>query len=109
MEGVGSKVIRGPDWKWGKQDGGEGHVGTLRSFENTDEVLVVWDNGTAANYRCASNFDLRILDNAPAGSWLDHVTSFTHSGLATTPWQDILILKRKGGIMFINRVSSRSC
>ena len=67
MEGVGSRVVRGPDWKWGKQDGGEGHVGTLRSFETPEEVLVVWDNGTAANYRCASNFDLRILDNASAG------------------------------------------
>lgn len=67
MEGVGSRVVRGPDWKWGKQDGGEGHVGTLRSFESPEEVLVVWDSGTAANYRCGSNFDLRILDNASAG------------------------------------------
>lgn len=67
MEGVGSRVVRGPDWKWGKQDGGEGHVGTLRSFESPEEVLIVWDNGTAANYRCGSNFDLRILDNASAG------------------------------------------
>ncbi len=33
------------DWKWGKQDGGEGHVGTLRTFDSTEEVLVVWDNG----------------------------------------------------------------
>ena len=69
MEGIGARVVRGPDWKWGKQDGGDGHVGTVRSFESTEEVLIVWDNGTAANYRCASNFDLRILDNAPAGGW----------------------------------------
>ncbi len=47
MEGVGARVIRGPDWKWGKQDGGKGHVGTVRSFESP-EVVVVWDNGTAA-------------------------------------------------------------
>lgn len=67
MEGIGSRVVRGPDWKWGKQDGGEGHVGTVRSFESHDEVLVVWDNGTAANYRCASHFDLRVYDNGPAG------------------------------------------
>ena len=51
MEGVGSRVVRGPDWKWGKQDGGEGHVGTVRNFESQEEVVVVWDNGTAANYR----------------------------------------------------------
>ena len=38
---VGSRVVRGPDWQWGDQDGGPGHVGTvvtigqyLRSNEN---------------------------------------------------------------------------
>lgn len=67
MEGVGSRVVRGPDWKWGKQDGGEGHVGTVRNFESPEEVVVVWDNGTAANYRCAGAYDLRILDSAPTG------------------------------------------
>ncbi|CAH0390695.1 unnamed protein product [Bemisia tabaci] len=67
MEGVGSRVIRGPHWKWGKQDGGEGHVGTVRNFESPEEVVIVWDNGTAANYRCAGAYDLRILDSAPTG------------------------------------------
>eukprot|EP00094_Tigriopus_californicus_P008731 TCALIF_08416-PA protein Name:"Similar to mib1 E3 ubiquitin-protein ligase mib1 (Xenopus laevis)" AED:0.20 eAED:0.20 QI:0/0/0/1/1/1/7/0/699 len=67
MEGVGARVIRGVDWKWGKQDGGEGHVGTVRNFESPEEVVVVWDNGTAANYRCSGAFDLRILDSAPTG------------------------------------------
>uniref|UniRef100_A0A1B0GCN7 RING-type E3 ubiquitin transferase n=1 Tax=Glossina morsitans morsitans TaxID=37546 RepID=A0A1B0GCN7_GLOMM len=66
-EGVGARVVRGPDWKWGKQDGGEGHVGTVRNFESSEEVVVVWDNGTAANYRCAGAYDLRILDSAPTG------------------------------------------
>ena len=67
MEGVGVRVVRGPDWKWGKQDGGEGHVGTVRNFESPEEVVVVWDNGTAANYRCSGAFDLRILDSASTG------------------------------------------
>ena len=67
MEGVGARVIRGPDWKWGKQDGGEGHIGTVRNFESPEEVVVVWDNGTAANYRCAGAYDLRVLDSAPTG------------------------------------------
>ncbi|XP_055613613.1 E3 ubiquitin-protein ligase mind-bomb [Uranotaenia lowii] len=49
------------------QDGGEGHVGTVRNFESQEEVVVVWDNGTAANYRCAGAYDLRILDSAPTG------------------------------------------
>ena len=64
---VGSRVMRGPDWKWEKQDGGEGHVGTVRSFESPEEVVVVWDNGTAANYRCSGAFDLRIIDSAATG------------------------------------------
>ena len=64
---IGSRVVRGPDWKWGKQDGGEGHAGTVRSFESHEEVVVVWDNGTAANYRCSGAYDLRILDSGPAG------------------------------------------
>lgn len=71
MEGVGARVVRGPDWKWGKQDGGEGHIGTVRNFESPEEVVVVWDNGTAANYRCAGAYDLRVLDSAPTGS-LNH-------------------------------------
>lgn len=66
-EGIGCRVVRGPDWKWNRQDGGDGHVGTVRSFEGEGEVLVLWDNGTAANYRCSSHFDIRILDSAPAG------------------------------------------
>ena len=49
------------------QDGGEGHVGTVRNFESPEEVVVVWDNGTAANYRCSGAYDLRIVDSAPTG------------------------------------------
>lgn len=28
----------------------------------------MWDNGTAANYRCSGAYDLRILDSAPTGT-----------------------------------------
>jgi hypothetical protein len=65
---VGARVMRGPDWKWGKQDGGEGHLGTVRNFESLEEVVVVWDNGTAANYRCFGAYDLRIVDSASTGT-----------------------------------------
>lgn len=65
---VGARVMRGPDWKWGKQDGGEGHVGTVRLFESPEEVVVIWDNGTAANYRCFGVHDLRIVDSASTGT-----------------------------------------
>ncbi len=42
-------------------------MGTVRNFESPEEVVVVWDNGTAANYRCAGAFDLRAWDSAPTG------------------------------------------
>jgi len=64
---LGARVIRGPDWKWDNQDGGEGHVGTLHKYESSETVFVLWDHGTNANYRFGSAHDLRILDSAPAG------------------------------------------
>ena len=42
-------------------------MGTVRNFESPEEVVVVWDNGTAANYRCSGAYDLRNLDSAPTG------------------------------------------
>ena len=64
---IGCRVLRGPDWKWGKQDGGEGNCGIIRNFESNEEVVVVWDNGTGANYRCSGAFDVRLLDTTQSG------------------------------------------
>ena len=36
---IGSRVCRGIDWKWGRQDSGDGHLGTIRSFESADEGM----------------------------------------------------------------------
>ncbi len=63
----GIRVVRGPSWKWGGQDGGEGSVGTIildsignlaSSFSNfptyerrkTRRVTVNWDNGNKGTY-----------------------------------------------------------
>lgn len=68
--------MRGPDWKWGNQDGGEGHVGTIvvvgrsGSVSSPDKTVVVqWDGGTRTNYRCGYQgaFDLCLFDNGPIG------------------------------------------
>ncbi|XP_004695338.1 PREDICTED: E3 ubiquitin-protein ligase MIB2 [Condylura cristata] len=55
---VGMRVVRGVDWKWGQQDGGEGGVGTVvelgrhGSPSTPDRTVVVqWDHGTRTNYR----------------------------------------------------------
>ena len=68
-----------------RQDGGEGHVGTVRNFESSEEVVVVWDNGTAANYRCAGAYDLRVIDSSPTGTQRDDaVTGCPGPTLLTT-------------------------
>ncbi|KAG1686681.1 E3 ubiquitin-protein ligase MIB2 [Nymphon striatum] len=73
---VGLRVVRGPDWKWGNQDDGEGHIGTVvevgkpRSKTTPDKTVVVqWDSGARTNYRVGFQdaHDLRIFDNAQIG------------------------------------------
>lgn len=75
---VGLRVVRGPDWKWGDQDGGEGILGTLVEIEGTYEagngvtgvaVVVQWDGGSRCNYRCGvdGKYDLLVYDSAATG------------------------------------------
>ena len=73
---VGVRVVRGPDWSWEDQDGGEGNVGTVvvnlkeSSSDGEESVVVVWDIGVSCNYRCGfgGKFDVRVYDNAQTGS-----------------------------------------
>lgn len=72
---VGLRVVRGPDWCWQDQDGGEGHVGTVIAVgtgENNipnQTAVVQWDLGFQANYRVGfkGHYDLRVFDSSPAG------------------------------------------
>ncbi len=70
---VGLRVIRGPDWSWGDQDGGEGGVGTVvevrRAADPEGTAYVQWDGGHRSNYRVGhqGRHDLRTLDGAPCG------------------------------------------
>ncbi|XP_066547687.1 E3 ubiquitin-protein ligase MIB2 [Amia ocellicauda] len=73
---VGMRVVRGMDWKWGNQDDGEGHVGTVveigrqGSTTTPDKTVVVqWDSGTRTNYRTGYQgaYDLLLYDNAQIG------------------------------------------
>ena len=78
----GLRVVRGPDWEWGDQDGGEGHVGTVVEVgeppvsDRGRAVVVQWDYGAErpCNYRCGleRKYDLRVFDSAPTGrnQWL---------------------------------------
>ena len=75
---VGLRVVRGPDWERGDEDGGEGFVGTVvaggradGSEEGRHDVATVqWDvRRERHSYRCGAQgkYDLRVLDSAPAG------------------------------------------
>ena len=73
---VGSRVVRGPDWQWGDQDGGLGHVGTVVTIGRVQHVQcppgtvkVTWDHGQSQNYRVGygGQYDLRLLDNGTSG------------------------------------------
>lgn len=53
---VGSRVIRGPDWKWRDQDGGEGSVGIIETISpwsgvEGEGMAVRWPNDTVFTYR----------------------------------------------------------
>ena len=82
---IGLRVVRGPHWRWGEQDGGDGHVGTVVSVHHLQQpqgedpaspppcaVTVQWDCGNRCRYRCGigDKYDLRVLDSAPAGTYV---------------------------------------
>ena len=63
----GVRVVRGPDWKYGDQDGGEGHAGTVidssdLNYLGPKTVTVIWDTGVTALYRTGpeGSYDLRV-------------------------------------------------
>lgn len=85
MEAVGLRVVRGSDWIWGGQDGGEGYVGTVvrpcKSQNNTFVngcTFILWDSGQLANYRVGhkNSYDLYVLDTSLIGMINFHVTVF---------------------------------
>ena len=88
---IGVRVVRGPDWSWEDQDGGEGSVGTLvgvkefvpeeeETFPSGTTVKVCWDISVLSNYRCGfdEKYDLRVFDNAQAGKRSRAITLGIH-------------------------------
>ncbi|VDK47623.1 unnamed protein product [Anisakis simplex] len=58
---IGSRVTRGPDWKWENQ--GSGSVGTIISPLEKGWLDVQWDDGTMNSYRFGADnkFDVHII------------------------------------------------
>ncbi|CAG9110136.1 unnamed protein product [Plutella xylostella] len=60
---IGTRVVRGKDWKWGDQDGvpgGEGRV--IGELGDDGWVRVAWDNGGTNSYRMGKEgkYDLKL-------------------------------------------------
>ncbi|XP_018576502.1 uncharacterized protein LOC108915038 [Anoplophora glabripennis] len=67
---LGLRVVRGPDWSWQDEDGGEGYTGTLYHIDNTDKTVIIqWDNGnqTLCKIGQMGTYELRVVDNAQIG------------------------------------------
>lgn len=84
MRGIftGAKVVRGPDWDWGNQDGGEGKPGRvvdIRGWDNESGrsvANVTWSTGTTNVYRLGhkGKVDLKYISDAPGAScYRDHL------------------------------------
>ena len=67
---AGLRVVRGPDWQHGDEDGGDGHVGTVQRYRDQEGcVTVFWDNGNTGTYRTDRKQELLVLDPGPAGKY----------------------------------------
>ncbi|KAL8624340.1 hypothetical protein ACOMHN_044771 [Nucella lapillus] len=66
MSAAGLRVIRGPGWKQGDKDGGEGHVGTINQVKDDGTVEVTWDGGQVTEVKADSK-QIRVLDSATVG------------------------------------------
>ncbi|XP_076028585.1 E3 ubiquitin-protein ligase HERC2 isoform X2 [Oratosquilla oratoria] len=65
MMKVGTRVVRGLDWKWGDQDGpppGEGRV--IGELGEDGWIRVQWDNGSTNSYRMGKEgkYDLKLAE-----------------------------------------------
>ncbi|XP_064586505.1 E3 ubiquitin-protein ligase MIB2 isoform X2 [Zonotrichia leucophrys gambelii] len=71
----GAKVVRGPDWEWGNQDGGEGKSGRVVDIRGWDVetgrsvASVTWADGTTNVYRVGhkGKVDLKCTVEASGG------------------------------------------
>ncbi|EDW63696.1 E3 ubiquitin-protein ligase MIB2 [Drosophila virilis] len=79
---VGSRVVRGPDWEWNNQDGGEGKTGRVMEIRGWDNescrsvANVSWVTGSTNVYRLGhkGNVDLKYIAATCGGHYYkDHM------------------------------------
>ncbi|EGT38408.1 hypothetical protein CAEBREN_30160, partial [Caenorhabditis brenneri] len=85
-----SKVVRGKDWRWEEQDGGEGKFVRIISPPENGWVDVTWDNGYSNSYRfgASGHFDIERVTSSghrystpPFSSNVPSSVSFVHYDL----------------------------
>ena len=66
---VGKYVVRGKDWEWNDQDGGDGHIGLVKNVCDDGWVEVKWLNGKVGQYRWGSEdcYDLMVVNKPEEG------------------------------------------
>ncbi|XP_038061660.1 E3 ubiquitin-protein ligase MIB2-like [Patiria miniata] len=90
----GAQVVRGPDWEWEDQDGGEGIIGTVKEVFGTQGthrslVSVQWPNGKTNKYRVGykGKLDVQYKQEDTAGEFfIDHLPNF--DGTRVRPYLD---------------------
>ncbi|XP_012258103.2 E3 ubiquitin-protein ligase MIB2 isoform X2 [Athalia rosae] len=84
---IGAKVVRGPDWEWGNQDGGHdktGRVMDIRGWDNESSrsvATVTWSTGNTNVYRLGYKgcVDLRYVEEASCGTYYkEHLPVLGH-------------------------------
>ncbi|EDV24531.1 uncharacterized protein TRIADDRAFT_56425 [Trichoplax adhaerens] len=78
----GTRVVRGPDWKWGDQDGGPTGLGTIVDELGDDGwIRAQWDNGNTNSYRMGkeSKYDLKLAQSSIGGNITDEEEEEAHS------------------------------
>ncbi|XP_013416937.1 uncharacterized protein LOC106178346 [Lingula anatina] len=87
---VGVRVKRGPDWRYGDQDGGNGTIGIVVKVEENGKVKVRWPNRKNCIYRFGydGKFDLTIVeDEVAAGMASGGAPQMDEDSGMTVVWQ----------------------
>ncbi|XP_038075224.1 E3 ubiquitin-protein ligase MIB2-like isoform X1 [Patiria miniata] len=92
----GAKVVRGPDWDWGNQDGGEGKIGKITDIRGWDVesgrsvASVTWSEGGTNVYRVGhkGKVDLKYTQDAIGGYYYKEHLPKLGDDLQTVPMQD---------------------
>lgn len=74
---VGAKVVRGFNWEWGNQDGGEGKMGRVLDIRGWDKescrsvANVTWFSGSTNVYRIGhkGNCDIKFIESASGANY----------------------------------------